>query len=446
MGQQIERLARLVAETSWEAIPETVRAQARLVLLDTFGVILAGSTSPEVANLRAALAGSDGVTVYAEGFPGAEPRTAALLNGIAGRTPELCEGHRFASCQAAVQAVPTVLALAEQRGASGQEALAALILGYEVAARIGLAATPRAMAHQNGQWPMLGAVAAGARLRGLDAAQTSLALRIGAVLVLTPSYANVAAGATALNVAGGMCGVVGQLAPELALAGFEARPDAIEEAFSGLVGDGFAPERVDQELGQRWEIGRNWFRLRGCCNPIYSALDALEHLLAELRPDPAEIARIEVATYRFASVMNNPAPPNPFAARYSLPQAAAAMVVRGDAGYRSFTEEALRDPAIVALRPLVQIEEDPALTSQVPRLKPARVTVTLQDGRRATASCDSARGDFQQPYSQAELHGKFRELAGLVLPASKVAALEALLDRFERVADVRELPELLRSR
>ena len=184
-----------------------------------FGVILAGSTAPEVARLRTALAGPEGVTVYADGFPRAEPKTAALLNGIAGRTPELCEGHRFASAQSAVQALPTVLALAEQRGASGQEALAALILGYDVAVRIGLATTPRPMAHQNGQWPMLGAVAAGARLRGLDAEQTSLALRIGALLVLTPSYANVAAGATALNAAGGMCGMVGQLAPELALAG-----------------------------------------------------------------------------------------------------------------------------------------------------------------------------------------------------------------------------------
>jgi 2-methylcitrate dehydratase PrpD len=444
MGQQIERLARHVAETPWDAIPNSVREHAKVVLRDTLGVILAGATAPEVTCLRTALAGSEGVTVYANGFPRAEPKTAALLNGIAGRTPELCEGHRFASAQSAVQALPTVLALAEQQGASGQEALAALILGYDVAVRIGLATTPRPMAHQNGQWPMLGAVAAGARLRGLDAAQTSLALRIGALLVLTPSYANVAAGATALNAAGGMSSVVGQLAPELALAGFEARPDSVEEAFGGLVGTSFAPERVDEELGQRWEITRNQLRLRGCCTPIYSALDALELALAELRPRPEEIALIEVETYQFASVMNNPQPPNAFAAKYSLPQAAAALVVRGDTGYESFTESAVRDPVIAALRPLVQIKEDPELTKQAPRLKPARVTVRLHDGRRTTATCESARGDFQKPYSDAQLRAKFRELAGLVLPSGKVAEVESLIDRFDQVENVRELPQLLR--
>ena len=88
--------------------------------------------------------------------------------------------------------------------------------------------------------------------------------------------------------------------------------------------------------------------------------------MAELGPHPDRIARIEVDTYQFASVMNNPHPPNAFAAKYSLPHAAAALVVRGDTGYHSFTEDAVRDPAIVALRPLVQIREDPSSPHEHP--------------------------------------------------------------------------------
>src|SRR4029450_11086101 len=137
----------------------------------------------------------------------------------------------------------------------------------------------------------------GARLRELTGEQMSLALRIGSILVLTPGYTNAVAGATALNVARGMSGFAGVLAPELALAGVAAQPNAIEESFGRLVGDGFRSEAVTEELGRRWEIGRNYFRLRACCNPIYSALDALEEILAELRPDPAAIERIEVDTY-----------------------------------------------------------------------------------------------------------------------------------------------------
>src|SRR5881396_932796 len=363
MGEAIEELAHFIADTPWEAIPKAVREHAKLVLLDTVGVILAGSVQPEVARVRARLTatGGHGATIYAPGSPTSDPRTAAFLNGLAGRSIELCEGHRYVSCQGAVQALPTALACAEWLERSGRETLAALIFGYEVAARLGAGLTARPLAHQNGQAPLLGAVAAGARLRSMTGAQMSLALRIGATLVLTPGYTNAVAGATALNVAGGMSGFAGALAPELALAGVAAQPNAIEEAFGQLVGDGFRPEALTEELGQRWEIARNYFRLRACCNPIYTALDALEDILADLRPHPTSIERIEVATYRFAANMRDPDPINYFAAKYSLPHAAAALIVRGNAGYHAFTEEAVADPAIAAIRRRVAVREDPAL-------------------------------------------------------------------------------------
>src|SRR5262250_361120 len=262
MGQAIEDLAHFIAGTPWGAIPKSVREHAKLVLLDTLGVILAGSVQPEVAGVRARLTatGGHGATIYAPGAPTSDPRTAAFLNGLAGRSIELCEGHRYVSCQGAVQALPTALACAEWLQRSGRETLAGLIFGYEVAARLGAGLTARPLAHQNGQAPLLGAVAAGARVRGLNAAETSRALRIGATLVLTPSYTNAVAGATALNVAGGMSGFAAALAPELALAGFVAQDDAIEEALSSLIGDGFRPDELLDALGTRWEISRNYFR------------------------------------------------------------------------------------------------------------------------------------------------------------------------------------------
>src|ERR687887_1024008 len=254
MGEQIERLAQFVAETQWDDIPPAVQQHAKLVLLDTLGVILAGAEQPEVQQLRQRLLATagTGVTVLARGCPTTDPRTAALLNGIAGRSIELCEGHRYVSCQGAVQVVPALLATSEWSNRSGRETLTTLILAYDVAVRIGACLTPRGLAHQNGQAALLGAVAAGARLRGLNAAETSRALRIGATLVLTPSYTNAVAGATALNVAGGMSGFAAALAPELALAGFAAQDDAIEEALGDLVGAGFSPDGILHELGTRW--------------------------------------------------------------------------------------------------------------------------------------------------------------------------------------------------
>jgi 2-methylcitrate dehydratase PrpD len=446
MGQQIEELARFVAETGCADIPEAVRLHAKLVLLDTLGVILAGGERPEMRALRerlAATAGS-GATVYASGWPSFDPRSAALLNGIAGRSIELCEGLRLVSGQAAMQVLPGVLAVGEHAGSSGAEMLAAFILGYDVVGRLSLGYTPRPLAHQNGQVPLLAAAAAGARLRGLDAAGISRAMRIAATLLLTPSYTNAVAGATALNVAGGMSGFAAALAPELALAGFVPQDDAIEQALGQLIGDGFTPEDVLDELGTRWEITRNYFRLYACCNPIHPALDCLTAALAELQPLPEQVERIEVATYRFASVMRNPDPPNYFASKYSLPHAAATMVVRGGAGFADLDDSALADPVIAALRHRVHISEDPAMTALTPRLRPARVSVTLADGRRAMHSCDSHRGDFHLPFTEAEIRGKFRELAETVLTAEGAATVERAVDRAEEWRSVAELPELLR--
>src|SRR6267378_8131710 len=115
MGREIEKLAQFVAETKWEDVPTAVQRHTKLVLLDTLGVILAGAERPEVRQLRERLAGTaaTGATVYARGWPTHDPRTAALLNGVAGRSIELCEGLRLVSGQAAMQVLPGALAVGE---------------------------------------------------------------------------------------------------------------------------------------------------------------------------------------------------------------------------------------------------------------------------------------------------------------------------------------------
>jgi 2-methylcitrate dehydratase PrpD len=444
MARQVEQLAAFVAATQWENIPAVVQHHTKLVLLDTLGVILAGAERPEVRQLRARLAGGNGATVYARSWPSSDPRTAALLNGIAGRSIELCEGLRLVSGQAAMQVLPGVLAVGEQARSTGRDMLTALLLGYDVAARLAAGFTPRPLAHQNGQVSLLAAAAAGARLRGLDAGGISRAMRIATTLLLTPSYTDAVAGATALNVAGGMSGFAAALAPDLALAGFEAQDDAIEQALGQLVGGGFTPDGLLSELGTTWHITRNYFRLYACCNPIHPALDCLQQLLAELRPRPDEIARIEISTYGFAAVMRNPDPPNFFASKYSLPHAAATMAVRGHAGHSALDDAAVHDPDIVALRHRVSVTEDPAMTAVAPRLRPARVTVVLADGRSATHACDSHRGDFQRPFAEAELRDKFRELAGVVLAPEGVSLVEQAVDRCDQWDNVEVLTALCR--
>jgi 2-methylcitrate dehydratase PrpD len=127
-----------------------------------------------------------------------------------------------------------------------------------------------------------------------------------------------------------------------------------------------------------------------------------------------------------------------------LPHAAATMVVRGHAGFGALDDTAVHDPVIAALRRRVTVTEDPAMTAVAPRLRPARVTVTLTDGRRATHACDSHRGDFQAPFAETELREKFRELAGVVLTAEGAALVEQAVDRCEDWNDADVLPALCR--
>jgi 2-methylcitrate dehydratase PrpD len=197
-------------------------------------------------------------------------------------------------------------------------------------------------------------------------------------------------------------------------------------------------------LGTTWHIMQNYFRLYACCNPIHPALDCLALALAELQPHPEQIAGIDCVTYRFASVMRDANPGNYFASKYSLPHAAATMAVRGHAGFAALDDIAVHDPVIAALRQRVTVTEDPAMTALVPRLKPARVTVTLTDGRQATHACDSHRGDFQAPFTAAELRDKFRELAGVVLTTEGEALVECSVDRCDEWENVGVLTALCR--
>jgi 2-methylcitrate dehydratase PrpD len=107
-------------------------------------------------------------------------------------------------------------------------------------------------------------------------------------------------------------------------------------------------------------------------------------------------------------------------------------------------DAALLDPVIAALRHRVHIAEDPAMTALLPNLRPARVTVTLTDGRQRTRRVESHRGDFNQPFAEAEIRAKFHDLAGEVLTQDGIQAVEAAVDGCEHWTSMADLVSLLR--
>jgi hypothetical protein len=82
------------------------------------------------------------------------------------------------------------------------------------------------------------------------------------------------------------------------------------------------------------------------------------------------------------------------------------------------------------------------MSAVAPRLRPAKVTVTLAGGRHNTQMRESHRGDFQQLFAEAEIRAKFHELAGVVLTAEGVTRIEDAIDRCEHWTGIAELTAL----
>ena len=409
----LERLSAFCAETSPDQIGEEALARAALVLADCIGAIVGGAAEPDSAALRdrphlappgtALLIGTTRTTT---------PAAAALLNGTAGTVLEMDEGNQFAKGHPGMHVVPAALAIAASMGdVGGRDLLAAIALGYEAAARVGIATALNPAMHPHGTWGAIGAAVAVQRLAGADAAQMRAAMNMAASLGLTTSRRTMLEGGTVRNAFTGLAGQAGVFVADMIAAGFTADHDGVGHVYGRVAGSRFAPEALTEALGSRWEIARNYFKMHSCCRYNHASLDALDMILADAPGLVADqIARVEVATYALAVELDDPAPRNVLGAKFSVPFAVATRVVTGQSGVESFTQARVDDPAIRALAARVGVVEDPAMSAALPARRPARVAVHLRDGRVLERATETNRGDWADPYPEAEIRAKYLSL------------------------------------
>jgi 2-methylcitrate dehydratase PrpD len=199
------------------------------------------------------------------------------------------------------------------------------------------------------------------------------------------------------------------------------------------------------DLGSRWEIARNYFKRHAACRYNHGALDALQSLVAEAGGDlkPDDIARIDVDTYIWAAQLDGQQPRNMLAAKFSLPFSLATTIVNGAASIAAFRDDARRDAVTLALAGRVVVREDKALTAMLPGLRPARVKITLVDGRILTAEAFTNKGDTEDPYSAEEVQDKFREVAGSVWSNEHCSSILEAVEDLDRSPDLAALTRLL---
>ena len=273
-------------------LPGEVVERTRLIIADCVGAIVGGAAEPEMRALaaRPGMAGSGAALLIGTSLS-AHPAQAALVNGTAGTWLEMDEGNQFCKGHPGMHTFPAAFAYAQMVGASGADFLAAMAIGYEVGARVGIATALRPSMHPHGTWGTICAAVAVQRLAGRDAAGMREALNIAANLTLATSRLTMLEGGTVRNVFAGVSNQMGILANDMIEAGFCGEINGISQVFGKVVSDTFNDAAMTEALGERWEVMRNYFKMHSCCRYNHAALDALAMIAAEA---PGEIGRAHV--------------------------------------------------------------------------------------------------------------------------------------------------------
>ncbi|MFM7704071.1 MAG: MmgE/PrpD family protein, partial [Rubrivivax sp.] len=208
--------------------------------------------------------------------------SAALVNGIASHTFDFDDTHLKTVIHPAGPVASALLALAEVTGASGRMLIDALVLGIDVSCRLGNMMYPEHYDrgwHITGSTGSIGAAAGCARLLGLDAGRTAMALGIAAS---QPVGLREQFGTMSKPLHPGAAARAGLMAALMARHGFTASPRALEapRGYVQVVSTKADWREATEGLGERFEISRNTYKPFACGIGVHPGIDACAQLRA----------------------------------------------------------------------------------------------------------------------------------------------------------------------
>ncbi len=438
----MDALVDFVLELDAASLPPAVAEAAGRSLMDWLGTAIRGAKEPLAGALGAVIGAAGGepqATIVGRGV-----RTSALLaalaNGAQSHALDFDDTHLPSIVHGSAPVAPVVLALGEWRHASGADALAAFVAGFEVETRIGRV-LGRALAdrgwHVTGVLGHFGAAAAAGKLLGLDAGRLAHALGIAGTQAagLEQSF-----GTMSKPLHPGKAAMNGLLSALLAREGFTGAtamldgPHGLPATFLGVTDLGSAIE----DLGKRWEIFENSTKAYAACHLTHATIDAARAIRARVAPPAEAVEGVRCDVHPLVlKVANHTAPRTELEAKFSVKFCAAMGLVRGEAGEGEFSQASLGDEAVRHVMARVTPEPDASLD-----VGAARMSVRLADGRVIEERVAAARGTADNPLTREELEAKFRRLAEVVLPADRVTRLTATLRGLGDLADIADLAAL----
>ena len=423
-----------IHEMNWNDLPEDVRRQAQRCLLDTLGAAIAGSRTrlSQIAHdFAASHFGGRDAYLWLDGRE-VSPPGAALANGMTIDSLDIHDGHPLAKGHAGAAIIPAVLAMIPLKNSmkvSGAEMLTALVVGYEVALRAGIALHATTCDyHTSGAWNAIGSAAAVARRMEFNSEKTRHALGIAEYQGPRSQMMRCIDHPTMLKDGSGWGAMAGVSAAYLAKESFTGDPALTVEA------EEVKDNRSD--LGQNWLITAQYFKPHAVCRWAQPAIEAALMLQQTHRLTPDNIKRVEVHTFHEAVRLNSRRPLSTEEAQYSLPFPLAAALIHGELGSQQLCKDALSNAAVLHISDLIDLIEDETFNARFPAQRFARVVIEAENGERYNSGEIEARWDSVNPPSDQELLEKFRWLVQAVLPDDRTLELEKIIWQCSGLADV----------
>ena len=435
-----QRITTLRAE---DLTPEVIH-WAKVGVLDTVGVTLAGSDDP-AATLVSRVLSSGGRSLILGTDKRVGALDAALVNGTASHALDFDDCNNTLGGHPSAPILPALFALADETGASGRDFIAAYVAGFETECKMSLGVNLYQYTH--GWHPtttigVFGAAAACAKLMSLDAERTATALSIAASLA-AGIKSNFGTYVKPLHV--GHCARSGLFAALLAREGYTASPVAFEhkqgyfEVFNGA--GNYHTERILPAWGEPFDIVEPGIAIKQypCCGSTHPAIDAMLDLVRAHDLKPEAVERIRSWTHkRRLEHTNRPDPQSTTDAKFSVQYCVARALVDRKVTIEHFEGDAYNDAAV--RRVMSRIEAAPYTTDQFPEDNHfgAEVRVTLRGGTELAKKVDQPLGRTAQVALPPErLREKFENCARRVLPAEAAARVYAAITALETLEDVR---------
>jgi 2-methylcitrate dehydratase PrpD len=428
-------LPAFIHRTDHPDLPVEVVHQARRCLLDLIGVAAAGTGTSLSKILRDHASRHAGGSRQTSGllFDGRRVGAAhaALANAGTIDAMDGHDGHRLAKGHAGVAVLPAVLALMD--GAPGRvmgDLLSALVVGYEVCLRAGMALHRTAADyHSSGAWNAIGAAAVGARVLGLDEQATCHALGIAEYSAPRGPMMRAIDHPTMVKDSSAWGAQAGVAAALLAREGFTGAP---AELVDGAL--------ESHDLGVRWRITEQYFKPHPVCRWAHPAVQAGLTLAREHDLPIDEIEEIEVITFDAAARLRTAAPRTTEEAQYSLPFALASALVHGElAPDRILAPQ--HDEAALELAKKIRSTPSAEMTDEFPARRRAEVRIRFTDGRSHSSAPTLADGDPESPLSDDVLLEKFEDYTRPLGRRRSDSIAEVVLGEMDRGVD--ELTRLL---